>query len=738
MAPTGKDVLFEAIAAAIPDGVIIIDERGIMRTFNPGAERLFGYLPSEAIGQNVSILMPSPHAAAHDGYLARYLATGTKHIIGVGREVMGRHKDGHLFPAYLSVGEAHYDQRRLFVGILHDLTEFKRTKEEANQAQTLRHLNAALEVEMAKRTQAEKALFREKERFEVTLASIGEGVIATDGLGKIVFVNPMAEQLTGWPIEEAVGQSLPAVLNIAAEAPGHSITEYLRRSLCGIKSTSPANTQLIRRDGTKRFIEDAFSPIKNANAETIGSVITFRDITEKHVAARRVAQMTWQLAHQSTHDSLTGLINRAEFERRLKRVIDTCAPHATHALLYIDLDQFKIVNDTCGHAAGDELLQQVGVLMQGHIRKRDTLARLGGDEFGALLEHCTVDQATHIAEQLRHAVREHEFLWRDQGFHVGVSIGLVPVTGLSGTHEEIMRAADSACYVAKEQGRDGVHVFRTDDRELAQRSSQMGWVSRIQDALAHNRLRLELQPVVSLAAPGRKVDHAEVLLRMVGRDGGIILPDAFIPAAERFGQMLAIDEWVIERVVDTIRDAPPAHCPGTIGVNISAQSLCDKRFLPFVLKVLGKSNAHHAASKLCFEITETAAVTNYRCAQEFIAALRVLGCRFALDDFGSGLSSFSHLKNLHVDFVKIDGRYIAGVLGDAVDRAVVNAIQKICHAMNIKTIAEFVENDETVVQLRKIGVEYAQGWYFGRPRSIDALSNEDLCAIPMSAMPIQP
>ncbi|MFM9883322.1 MAG: EAL domain-containing protein [Burkholderiales bacterium] len=709
----GNDKLFDAIAAAIPDGLIIIDERGVILAFNPGAEHLFGYMPREAIGQNVSLLMPSPHRAEHDGYLARYLTGGVKHIIGIGREVIGRHKNGHTFPVYLSVGEADYAQGRVFIGIVHDLTEFKRTKDEAQQAEALRHLNTALKEEVARRERTEQALSHEKERYQVTLASIGEGVISTDAHGRIVFLNPVAEQLTGWPSKEALGQNFSRVFRAVEETTRKPLDDLITGCLAGVTTTLPENTLIVCHDGEERVVEDALSPIRSASGEAIGCVLTFRDVTGKRDAARH-------LAHQAAHDSLTGLVNRGEFERRLKRVLESRAPHETHALLYLDLDQFKIVNDTCGHVAGDELLRQIAALLQSHVRKRDTLARLGGDEFGALLEHCSLDQAKHVAEQLRRAVQEFKFFWNDHEFNIGVSIGLVPVTEATGALVEIMGAADSACYVAKEHGRNSIHTYHVDDRTLAERTGQMRWIPRIRRALAEHRFRLEFQPIVSLSSPHAGVEHVEALLRMIDENGGVIAPDVFIPAAERFDQMLDVDQWVIEHLVDAIRSCPPNRCPSTIGVNISAQSLCDKRFLPFVVGQLGKSD-DDVASRLCFEITETAAIINYRHAQEFIAELRGSGCRFALDDFGTGLSSFSHIKNLHVDFIKIDGRFIGGMLGDAVDRAVVKAIHQIASAIDIKTIAEFVEDERTAAELRNIGVQFAQGWYFGRPRAIDAL-----------------
>ncbi len=706
-----RDSRFDAIARAIPDGLIVISERGLIQSFSPGAERLFGYTPDEAIGRNISFLMPSPDRESHDTYIARYLATGVRHILGVGREVRARHKDGRLMPVYLSVGEAEYSKSRVFVGIVHDLTEFNNKEEQAQRAEGSRLLNESLMQEVAKREQAEQALFHEKQRYQVTLASISEGVISTDMRGRIVFFNPIAEQLTGWTSKEALGQRLAHVLRLIDETTRRPLKGLLRVLRTGVRSRLPENTLIIRRDGAELAVEDAISPIKSANGSIIGSVMTLRDITEKRGLAR-------QLAHQATHDPLTGLVNRAEFERRLKRLTESRTEQESHALLYLDLDQFKIVNDTCGHAAGDELLRQIAALLQTHLRKRDTLARLGGDEFGALLEHCAIDRAASIAEQLRRAVHGFRFLWEKRQFSVGVSIGLVPISEASGSFQEIMIAADSACYVAKEQGRNKVHVNQSGDTDLARRDGQMQWIPRIQHALAESRFYLDFQPIVSLGQPAAGVEHCEVLLRMVDIHGNVVAPNNFIPAAERYDQMVAVDEWVVEHALDAIQGWSPGFCPETVSINISAQALCDKRFLAFVVDKLSRQDV---ASKLCFEITETAAISNLREAKHFISELRGMGCRFALDDFGSGLSSFPYLKNLCVDYLKIDGSFVSRMMDDPVDNAMVKAIHDIAHVMQIKTIAESVEDERTAIRLTELGTDFAQGWFFGRPSAMDVM-----------------
>ncbi|MEQ1879616.1 MAG: EAL domain-containing protein [Burkholderiales bacterium] len=571
--------------------------------------------------------------------------------------------------------------------------------------------NIGGEAKMHLRRRQDEALYQEKERYRVTLASIGEAVITTDARRCITFMNPIAEKITGWTQGDALGLKIEKIAHATDEHSRAPLEELVQACLRGDPSFSTEHTLVVLDDGEKSIIDGALSPIKNSQGETIGAVISFRDVTEKR-------EMSRKLAHQAMHDSLTGLVNREEFEHRLKRVFDERAPHDEHALLYLDLDQFKIVNDSCGHMAGDEMLKQIAQLLQTCLRKRDTLARLGGDEFGALLEHCSSDLAVRIAEKMRRAVHAFRFLWEEHQFGVGVSIGVVPITDTSDSIQEIMKAADSACYLAKDQGRNRVQLFKANDTDLARRHGEMRWIPQIQRALAENRFRLDIEPILALSDPQARIAHGEVLVRMLDKSGEVVPPGAFIPAAERYDQMVAVDKWVIGHALNFITTCPKENAPDLLSINISAQSLSDGTFLEYVLDTLGEADL---ASRLCFEITETAAITNYRHALEFITQLRKRGCRFALDDFGSGLSSFSYLKTLHVDFLKIDGRFISGMLGDAVDAAVVNAIHQIAHVMNIKTIAEYVEDARTAERIKTVGIDYAQGSYFGAPRSLETL-----------------
>ena len=569
--------------------------------------------------------------------------------------------------------------------------------------------NRALSEEIDQRRRAEEALFEAKERAEVTLHSIGDAVITTDARGAVEYLNPIAEQLTGWSLAEAAGRSLADIFPIANEVTREPVANPVERVLREGVTVGLANhTVLLARDGREIAIEDSAAPIRNRDGRIIGVVMVFHDVTQ----SRKLAH---QLSWQASHDALTGLVNRREFETRLQRALESArTDDGQHALLYLDLDQFKVVNDTCGHVAGDELLRQLSKVKEDLLRGSDTLARLGGDEFGVLLEHCPLDQAARIAEVLRQATQDFRFAWEDRVFEIGVSIGVVPVTAGSGSIGSVLSAADMACYAAKEAGRNRVHVYRESDSDMLQRRGEMLWVNRLTDAINQHRFVLFRQAIVPLRGPANGT-HYEVLLRLRGDDGELIGPGMFLPAAERYSLMAAIDRWVVQQVL--AREALQPCCPPgsecLIAINLSGASLGDERLLEFVHDEMKRQP--EIARRLCFEITETAAIANLARAATFMRELRTLGCRFALDDFGTGLSSFAYLKNLPVDFLKIDGSLVKGIVDSRTDLAMVSAINEIGHTLGIRTIAEFVENDAIRAQLADIGVDYAQGYGVGYP-----------------------
>lgn len=574
-------------------------------------------------------------------------------------------------------------------------------------------MTAAIRDRIERLRQSERELFEAKERALVTLHSIGDGVITTDVHSRIEYLNPVAEELTGWANGEARGRDLSEVFQVRNEATRAPMESPVEKCLRENDVVSLSNhTLLIRRDGGEIPIEDSAAPIRDRGGAIIGAVLVFHDVS----SARQMAR---QMAYQARHDSLTGLVNRREFERRLERAIHSAgAENRIHGLCYLDLDQFKIVNDTCGHFAGDELLRQLAALLRTRVRDTDTLARLGGDEFGVLLENCPFERTVHLATELRDLVRSYRFTWEDRSFEVGVSIGVVSVDAECTSIGTVLSAADVACYIAKDAGRNRIHVHEAGDQEHARRHGEMQWAARIGDAIANESFQLYVQRIQSLSSTAT-LRHVELLLRMVDSDGQIISPSMFIPAAERFQLMQQLDRWVVRSSLRQIAELDQAVRETTLfGINISGQSIADPGFRDYVLDQVRAGPV--APESLCFEITETTAIANLRDAASFIAEIKTLGCRFALDDFGSGLSSFAYLKNLSVDYLKIDGAFVKDMTRSETDQAMVDAINHIGHVMGIQTVAEYVETPEILEAVRVAGVDYAQGYALHRPEPFTA------------------
>ncbi len=568
-----------------------------------------------------------------------------------------------------------------------------------------------VEVDITERKLYEEALFREKESAQITLRSIGDGVITTDGECIVEYINPIAEELTGWKVDDANGRPIDEIFRgfheETCEPLENPLAVSIRRSRA-IKSVRPM--LLIKRDGNELYIESTASPIRDGKGDVTGGVLVFHDVSESRELNRR-------LSYHASHDILTGLVNRSEFESRLERALKSAkARETSYALCYLDLDQFKIVNDSCGHSAGDALLGQLGALLKSKIRWRDTLARLGGDEFGVLLESCSLEQAIETAEALRVAVGEFKFMWDDRSFRLGVSIGVVPITADNEDVAALMSAADSACAAAKEAGRNRIHSYRENDIDLMRRRREMQWAARINNALEDNRFELYRQTILPLQTPEEGA-HYEILLRMRDENGGIIAPGLFIEAAERYSITPNIDRWVIKNAFRwLVSEADERERLVLCSINLSGQSFSDEKFLPFVIEQFQMSGLD--ATKICFEITETAAIASYSQANRFINALKELGCKFALDDFGTGLSSFGYLKHFPVDFLKIDGSFVKEILHDPIDREMVRSINEIGHLTGKKTIAEFAENEEIITMLKGMGVDYAQGYGVSEPKPV--------------------
>lgn len=542
--------------------------------------------------------------------------------------------------------------------------------------------------------------------FQVTLASIGDAVITTDSLGKITYLNPIAESFIGWKNSEVAGAPLRHIFqikNIHTQEPiGDPLADCLNQSG---KSSHNQECRLIRRNKQECIIDYSIAPIQN-NKKTVGAVLTFRDVTEQ-------SKLTQKLAYQAAHDSLTGLLNRDEFEERLRKILASTRKNDTHALLYLDLDQFKIINDTCGHGAGDELLRQVTALLHSKLRARDTLARLGGDEFGVVLEHCPQNEAMQVANSLRELVQNFRFQWLDKTFTIGVSIGLYSIRQDNEGLAHVMSAADSACYTAKNEGRNRVHIYQANDNELQKKSSGMEWLSRIQQAIADKRLCLYFQPIIALSNKNELEEHGEFLLRLRDEQNQLILPGSFLSSAERHDQMLMIDRWVVEQSLMLLKERFQQPSKVVYAINLSAQALGSEDFLDFVVDNL--KTYQKISSNICFEITENIALTDLTHVTQFIATLKELGCRFSMDRFGSGLSSFGYLKDIPLDYLKIDGRLIKNMTKDPVDQAVIESMNRIGHVLGFKMIAEWVEDAQALQLLEKIGIDYVQGFELAEP-----------------------
>ena len=608
----------------------------------------------------------------------------------------------------------HDRQPGFFIFVIKDIQRRKEA-EEAAMRMAQREIEARAAQEKARADQLARTahdLFEQKEAIRTTLASIGDAVITTDVEGRVTFLNATAERLTGWADQEAMGQPTGIIFHIVNDQSGEPGDDPVRRALAEGRIVGLANHNvLVHRDGHRYAIEDSCAPVRDRHGQIIGCVLVFRDVTKARAQAHAIY-------HQATHDALTGLTNRREFERRLERVL-AGTQAVSSVLLYLDLDQFKLVNDTCGHVAGDALLRQLATLLQSKVRHRDTFARLGGDEFAALLEHCDVDQGLRVAHALRDTLNAYRFRWGDQVFAVGASIGLVPLVGSDWTLSMALTAADSACYTAKERGRNRVHVYEVGDAEVARRRGEMGWISQIQSALSDDRLRLFFQPISPLHTDEKRLLHGEVLLRLIDDKGQLVLPKAFVPAVERYQQVNRLDRWVLQRLFEQLRRSPIAFKEHDclISVNLSGQSLGNEEFHAFVLDELARAPIY--PSSLCFEITETAAIGNLASALRFMDSLRQYGCRFALDDFGSGLSSFGYLKTLRVGFLKIDGSFVRDLLEDPLDLAMVQSVQRVAEVMGIETIGEWAESPAIVDKLRTIGVDHAQGFAVGHPRPFE-------------------
>lgn len=564
--------------------------------------------------------------------------------------------------------------------------------------------------DVTERHRLTQALAEQSELLQVTLHSIGDAVITTDAQGQITWLNPVAEALTGWSAAQAKGQALTTVFHIVHEVTREPAPNPVEACLSQGKVVWLAeDTALLARDGREHGIEDSAAPILREDGELIGAVLVFHDVTQRR-------RLTKEMRFKSQHDALTGLINRAEFGTRLFQLFERArASNAAHTLMTMDLDRFKVVNDTCGHAVGDLLLQQIAQLFQESLRARDTLARLGGDEFAVLLEHCTVEQAERVGRQICARLDDFRFEHEGKRFRVGASIGLAPIDARWDSADAALHAADAACLAAKEEGRNRVHVWMDSDQAIHERQGQMRWASTLEEALDEDRFVLFGQRIESVNAPD-SAPHAEVLLRLRGPGDELIGPGAFLPSAERFHLATRIDRWVIRKVLALLRQGEDV-VRGTLSVNVSGQSVADRMFQQDILAELS-GLAPDLRSKLWLEITETVAITHLTDASRFVSALRRLGVKVALDDFGAGASSFGYLRGLDVDVLKIDGQFITNLDRDELNAVTVRCFVEVAAVKGLITVAEFVDSETVLDRIKGLGVGYAQGYLLHKPEPL--------------------
>ena len=593
-------------------------------------------------------------------------------------------------------------------------------KAKLNGPKEIVHIASVFNDMMEVLDEKQEALYKEKERALITLNSIADGVITTDIEGKVLYLNPVAERLTGWHLNEINETNLDDIFQVFDEK-NHTREENPILKCLKFRQLiiSEQHCMLRPKFGDEIYVENSVALTRDKSNNITGTVMVFHDVTETRNMAKK-------LTYQATHDSLTGLTNRADFERHLSSVLSQVDEGTEHALCYMDLDQFKVINDTCGHMAGDQLLQNISKLLAIRVRKSDdTLARVGGDEFVLLLENCPLAKAEKIAKSMCEAVQDYRFVWNENPFTIGISIGLVPINNSNNEFQDILSKADSACYMAKEKGRNRVHTYLVDDKELIQRQGEMNVVSSITEAYENDLFQLYYQPIVAMDDLTQTTQHYEILIRMLDKAGNVLPPGFFLPAAERYNLIHKVDRWVIRAALNWLARNPlqldNLKC---CAINLSGMSLNDEKLFDFIQLQFKKTKV--PSEKICFEITETAAITNLSKATGLIAQLRTLGCKTALDDFGSGMSSFAYLKNFPIDYLKIDGIFVKDIISDPIDNAMVKSINDIGHVLGLTTIAEYVEDEEILLRLKELGVDEAQGYHIAKPQPLDQLSDVNM------------
>lgn len=668
-----QNAYFKHLFDASPLGVVVLDRNEVIENANEAWQQMFGYSLAEVRGHRINDCIVPDVLRDEAAHLSRRILDNETIQFHSRR----RRSDGQEIEVSFIGAPIVFDGEQIGIyGIYTDQTG---------------------------NVYREREFQRQKEVAELTLSAISDAVIRIGRDGLIAYVNQAAERLLGMPHETLVGRNFHALCRFESESDAERIT-FRSLSTDSPLMTLADSAILKRRDGSSVAVEGAITALP-AKTEG-GGVIVMRDVSERRRAQR-------QLAYRATHDSLTGLWNREELERRTAKVIcDSITIARPASLIFIDLDQFKVVNDTCGHQAGDRLLKRVASAIRLMVSRESVVARLGGDEFAVLLTDHDSAQAREVAEVIMESIRDIRFFWKERLFRVGASMGIAEVRGPVDDVARLLAEADSACYAAKDQGRGRVKIASDTDSQINQRRVEMDWIGRINHALENSQFVLFRQQIARIHEQ-ESMRHWEVLVRMMDTTGELVSPDRFIPAAERYGLMPAIDRWVIERVFNHLELFPAGK--DTYAINVSGTSISDEEFSDFIVACFRKFRV--SPSNICFEITETAAAANLEHALTFMAQVQALGCRVSLDDFGSGFSSFTYLKTFGINYLKIDGSFVRDIDKDPVNRVFVESIDRIGKSLGIHTIAEYVENDAVLARLREIGVDSAQGHFIDRPKA---------------------
>ncbi len=677
----GRDRLFKDFARTLPEIVIIHDEKILLP--NESAAALVGLEPAQLIGREIFDLVKPAYRALFKKTVAKRLA-------------------GENAPRRIEIQLINGNQTGLWVEAQSSNIEYRGQRAILTVARDVSH-----------RKSLEVSLSRSKRQAQYTLESISEGIITTDNDGRIDYMNLSAETLIGANRDDAAGHRVGELFTLVDDADRRPLGDPVERCLAMRRRVNMGRRAvMVSADGEhEHSVEITASPVRGPGNSISGTVVVFHDVSE-------LRGLTRKMSYQATHDPLTGLINRREFERRLDEAMDSAhAEEAVHMLFYMDLDRFKAVNDTCGHLAGDNMLREVAALIKNEVRDSDFVGRLGGDEFGSLLIGCPIEKARQIAADICNAVANYRFVWKDKIFNIGVSIGLVEISHASGTLQDVMSAADSACYMAKQQGRGQVHIYSARDEAVARERGDIQWLRQLQTALHEDGFELAVQPIIAMTGKADSGPAVEVLVRLTDGRGQTANSAEFLRPAERYQMMPQIDRWVINATLGAIASGEiKLSARRSCAINLSSQTLGDESFLGFVVDSLDRSGV--APSAICFEVTEAAILSNVQHAQRFIEVLHGIGCEFSLDDFGSGLGSFSSLKHLPIDYLKIDGTYTRNLQTDLVNQEMVAAMIKLARTMQFRVVAEQVEHQEDFDWLRDVGVDFVQGHFIEAPAKL--------------------